>query len=143
MNVVWTRDLSVGIQEIDWQHQELFHHINGFLDSLQPAPSGDSLAERFDLLEKYVNEHFSAEEGYMNGQLAGYYPDREARRHRGEHETFIRDYREYLTEIMASGLTVQRADEFRSWMRNWWFMHVSGTDRRLGSALRARYPFIK
>ena len=143
MNIVWTRDLSVGIQEIDRQHQDLFHHINGFMESLQDPASGDSVADLFDLLEKYVNEHFSAEEGYMRGQLTGYYPDSEARRHRGEHEAFIRDYREYRTELMASGLTDQTGAGFRNWMRNWWFMHVSGTDRKLGSALRARYPFIK
>jgi len=143
MDIVWTPELSVGIQEIDRQHQELFDHINGLLSGLHIATPTEKVAEMFDFLENYVEEHFSAEERYMDDQLAGYYGDTDARRHRGEHAAFIRDYREYRADLKVTGVTEQMTAEFRNWMRNWWLMHVSGTDRKLGASLRARYPFMK
>jgi len=142
MDIVWTQELSVGVTEIDGQHQELFQHINNALSGLQSGTSRETVAEMFDYLEDYIAQHFSAEERYMDGQLAGYYAEGDTRRHRGEHKAFIRDYREYEADINETGVSDQLAGEFRSWMRNWWIMHVSGTDRKLGAALRARYPFM-
>ncbi len=86
MFVKWKDDLSVGIDWIDRQHQELFKRINSFLEGMQKGKGKEELEELMDFLANYVQEHFQTEERYMQKYN---YPG--LSEHKKQHQSFIQE----------------------------------------------------
>jgi hemerythrin len=83
--VEWTAELSVGIDEIDSQHQALIDLINEMQDAIVADLGRERQLEVLGRLAEYTKIHFAVEESLM--RILGY-PDYE--RHRGQHEGLIR-----------------------------------------------------
>lgn len=78
--ITWTEVLNIGLPELDEQHKRLFAISDDLLNAIGNGHGEDALRETFDRLKEYTEEHFKAEEAYMNEIK---YPDRE--RHADEH----------------------------------------------------------
>lgn len=76
----WTEDLSVGVEELDADHRQLFAMVNALFDAVEGGSSGDLLAAFFDALVDYTRDHFAREEALM---AACHYPGLPS--HRMEH----------------------------------------------------------
>lgn len=63
----WTEDLSVGVEELDEQHRNLFDIINRILTAVEPA-SSKTKEDKLMLLNELMNYnfyHLGIEEEYM------------------------------------------------------------------------------
>ncbi len=138
--LVWTHDLSVGVVEIDDQHQELFSRINRLLGAIDANVAEAEIRTLFMFLESYVVEHFGNEERYMDDYAMHDYPD--AKRHKSEHKAFISDLHEFRTDLEVGKLSVQFIEEFKKWICNWWIQHIQHIDKGLGKFLQIVFPLL-
>jgi hemerythrin len=127
----WTSTLSVGVPELDAQHQELFRRIDRLLDAM--LHNDRSGAEQLlTFLRAYVVDHFAAEERLM-AQVG--YP--EAADHIQEHERFAATLHEVDQEFLASGPTAALVLKLEQQAVGWLHDHVYFTDVALGRFVHA------
>lgn len=128
----WTADLSVGVEEIDAQHRELFRRLSLLVDAMA---AGDALVQTKRLtafLEVYVLEHFGAEERYMAQYT---YPAASA--HKVQHEVFLREMatlRARVRENYSAALLVGLHKRIAGWLVN----HIGTTDKLLAAFLKSK-----
>ena len=60
----WSKDLSVGIREIDEQHRQLAIRASLLLERL-PGSSAEMIRDTFDFFETFITDHFHTEERSM------------------------------------------------------------------------------
>lgn len=128
----WTPALSVGLEEIDAQHRELFGRARRLLDGLHAGEPGQ-VGELLEFLHGYAVVHFGAEESLMRS--AGY-PGYQ--RHKAEHDRFIADLLALAAEHDERGPGAFLAVKASSWLSGWLEAHVSGTDAEMARFLRSR-----
>lgn len=133
MALQWTQSLSVGVQEIDSQHQELFRRVNRLLDAMRTGKGKDEISPLTKFLEDYVVTHFGAEEALMDKHG---YPKRAA--HKASHSGFVRDFRNIKAKIEAGGVTAATTIELQRWISDWLLSHISKVDKELGDFIRER-----
>jgi len=133
MPLQWTQALSVGIPEIDAQHQELFRRVDRLLGAMlanDHRETGAMLA----FLGEYVATHFSTEERFM--REVGY-PGLD--RHTEEHERFVADLRALDRDFAQGGAVPGMVGRLNRQVGDWLRGHVCVTDMALGHfASRAR-----
>jgi hemerythrin len=131
MPLEWSPSLSIGVEEIDAQHRELFRRAGRLLQEIR---SGDreEIVELVDYLHRYAVTHFGAEESAMRD--AGY-PGYD--RHKAEHDRFIEDLLEIAVENEERG-SASVAPRLEEWLGGWLRDHVSRTDGELGRFLAGR-----
>jgi len=126
----WRQDLSVGFQEIDDQHKELFRKINDLLESIGQGRGIQEVKNMIKFLEDYTATHFSAEEKLMLKYNYNGYPAQKT-----EHNKFIKVLDELKKKIgtsdvlLSSLLTVQKVTV------DWLINHISKMDKALGNFL--------
>ena len=126
----WRQDLSVGFQEIDDQHKELFRKINDLLESIGQGRGIQEVKNMIKFLEDYTATHFSAEEKLMLKYNYNGYSVQKT-----EHNKFIKVLDELKKKIgtsdvlLSSLLTVQKVTV------DWLINHISKMDKGLGSFL--------
>jgi hemerythrin-like metal-binding protein len=127
-DIVWDDVLSVGVDEIDEDHQKLI----GIFNVLNHAVSeGESQAYLAAVLEELINctvWHFSHEERLM---LKYGYDELDA--HRAEHRELIAAARELQQEILQAreGVTESHIEYLERWLTE----HIFTTDMRMGDHL--------
>lgn len=132
MALEWTESLSVGVEEIDAQHRELFRRAGKLLESLRRGES-ERVGELVDFLYEYAVTHFGAEEAFMREtRFPGYV------RHKAEHDRFISDLLALAGEHERAGEGAFLALKANHWLVEWLKVHVSGTDAELGKFLSRR-----
>ena len=128
----WTPALSVGVDEIDAQHRELFRRAGRLLEGIRSGEPQE-LGELVDFLYRYAVEHFGAEEEHMRRtRFPGY------ARHKAEHDRFISDLLALAREHERSGAGAFLSLKVNQWLTTWLREHVSGTDAELGKFLVRR-----
>jgi hemerythrin len=128
----WTQALSVGVEEIDAQHRELFRRAARLLEGLHTGQP-EELGALADYLYEYAVEHFGAEEEHMRrARFPGY------ARHKAEHDRFISELLALAREHERSGAGAFMALKVSHWLTQWLRDHVSGTDAELGKFLVKR-----
>ena len=129
MPIVWNPSLSVGIEAIDEQHQELFRRAGAFLDGLGHR-SRQEVGILLSFLQTYALTHFGEEEEAMRET---HYPG--YARHKAQHDGFLRDLL-HLTRDQEKrsgpGVTAVRLGE---WVEDWLVAHVMETDREMARYL--------
>ena len=83
MAILWKENLSVGVNEIDNQHKELFNRINNLLDACTRGKGSEEIKRTLNFLSDYVISHFGTEENLM---VRYNYPDYTS--HKEKHEKF-------------------------------------------------------
>lgn len=133
MALRWTSALSIGVEELDAQHRELFARVEELEDAMLRRDRATAVhVLRF--LGEYVQVHFTAEEGLM---CAVEYPRRAE--HQAEHAGFaatIAALQRVLEQDGATAALVFRTErEVSTWLRD----HVYSSDAALGAFVRARH----
>ena len=126
MALQWNSTLSVGVAEIDAQHQELFRRVDRLLDSMLRNDRSEAV-RLLAFLGEYVVVHFGDEERLMDE--VDYH---ERARHAGEHQQFRAGLRELALALAERGptasLVLQLERETIGWLKD----HVYFTDLALG-----------
>lgn len=132
MVIEWTPSLSVGVAEIDAQHQEMFRRAERLIVALRTGDRSE-VQPLLEFLADYVIEHFEAEEREM--RAAGF-PEYAA--HKAAHDAFRRDFEELAGEVQRSGASPLAALTLHNWISDWLRRHIAGVDQELGRFLLAR-----
>ena len=121
--ITWTNDLSVGITEIDRQHQHLIQLINDLHEAMKTGKGKDVLGETLKSLSEYTVFHFGTEEQMF--QKTGY-PGTQA--HLAEHKSFTREVLDFKARCDAGQAVV--TIDLMQFLRNWLTDHIKGVDKR-------------
>jgi len=114
----WSDDYKLGIKMIDDDHINLFNTANHLHHSVKRNEGQETLKATFDMLTKYVHEHFAREEQLME-QVD--YPGLDA--HRRLHANFIKAFfstkQSYIVAPNAFDF-----DGFLDFLKKWLVHHV-------------------
>lgn len=133
MALEWTTNLSVGVEEIDEQHQELFRRSERLILALR-AGDRSEVETLLHYLVDYVMSHFQCEERWM---VETEYPG--LNEHRDAHHRFQDELREQVKEYQRKGATPLVALNLHNWLADWLRQHIGGADRELGRWLSASH----
>ena len=120
--VDWSAALSVGIDEIDAQHQALIDLINQLQDAVVGGLDRERQLDALGRLAELTKIHFAVEESLM--RIFGY-PDYE--RHKAQHEGLIRSMLD-----LQRRLDVDRApldDGLMRHLKHWLLDHILQSDQ--------------
>jgi hemerythrin-like metal-binding protein len=127
-DLVWSKILSVGIDEIDEDHRKLIQIFNILNHAVAEGESPDYLAATLEELINCTVWHFSHEERLM---LKYRYP--ETGQHKAEHRELIQTAKELQQGILQAGKPM--VDEQVEFLERWLTEHILTADGRLGSHL--------
>jgi hemerythrin-like metal-binding protein len=126
-----TEEMSVGVEEIDAEHQKLADAVNQLYDGLQSGAGREQLAELFDKLIILAVSHFVHEERLFAKTS---YPDRDA--HTAEHADMKRWIVDAHDRFLA-GSSDALTDDFARKLKGWLVDHIMQMDRKYGGHLNA------
>ncbi len=134
MDLQWTPALSVGVNEIDDQHKELFQRLNNLRIAISQGKGRAEIGKTVKFLEDYVIEHFTTEEKHM-GRYG--YPAYGA--HKAEHDAFIKDFSTFKKKLenieTRGGITSFLIIEMQRRLYDWLINHIGKVDKVLGNYL--------
>jgi len=124
MNTIeWNESFSVGVDELDQQHQRLFKMLNALFESVDTDSESETAEALVGDMAEYANSHFETEERYMSECE---YPHLAA--HKEEHEAF----RKKVDELTQGGRAGQGevAREMTEYLYEWLTNHVLFSDKQ-------------
>ena len=130
--LTWTEDMKVNVEVLDEEHQRLFVMINELHDAIAAGHDKKALREILDRLMEYTKKHLSREEEML---AAVDYPGLAAHQH--EHER-MQQRAQNLRERFETGSTKMVSLELKSFLQNWWILHIQGTDKKYGPFLNLK-----
>ena len=116
--VAWEEKYSVGIDEIDLQHQELFRILNKMIGILGKA-SKEELRAILDNMIDYASFHFETEEQYFHD-----HPD--FKEHQHEHDIFMEKNKKLNMKLKEADqdISLDVLNFLLVWLKN----HILKTD---------------
>jgi hemerythrin len=129
--VSWEPGLSIFVEEIDNQQQELYRRLNEFFSSVVGGDGKDEADKIMEFLVDYCVVHFGIEELYM--ETSGYPRFSE---HRRAHEQFTSDVLDIQREIQDgtnSFHVISLVDLLGSWVAE----HIGKMDKDFGVYVRS------
>jgi hemerythrin len=121
--IVWDESLSVGIKEIDKQHQELVKIINCLVENEDASGHSEPIAHVLDRMTQYAVYHFETEEALM---LKYNYPEYESQR--DDHTQFKMKTAKFCLDALLRKETLP--DELLSYLRDWLTHHILEVDMK-------------
>jgi hemerythrin-like metal-binding protein len=133
--MVWSDNLTTGIDIVDQQHRGLVDLINE-AGPLLARSSHEHLQDIGPLLQRlldYAAVHFQTEEGLMASH--GVHP-RVLQHHQQTHAGFVQKVQEMVSSFSScKGVT---GSELLSFLASWLVLHILGEDQAMARQLRAR-----
>jgi hemerythrin len=123
----WAKHLSVGVAEIDGQHQLLIEKFNVFMAACKEQRGNDEVYRLFSFLDAYVLSHFADEERLM--QQINYPVFNNHREKHLEFRSKVSSFKERLTSEGPHELLIASAGLL---MTGWLIEHISVMDRAIG-----------
>ena len=117
----WTNEMSVGVAELDDQHQGLVALFNRFHERMMSGHGHRMLDGVLAELQRYAEVHFASEE-----RLFGLHGYPEAPAHQAEHVAFSARVRELRAEVAAGKQFVSLPA--LNFVRDWLADHVMNVD---------------
>ncbi len=131
--IQWSSALSVGNDEIDDQHKELFKGINSFLGACRQEEGKSKIIEILDFLSDYVEKHFGTEEKYMSQyNYLGY------EKHKEQHEIFKTNFTDLVDRINREGVHSDIVITANRVVVDWLINHIKKVDTKLAKFLNEK-----
>lgn len=127
----WKDEYSVGVVQIDGEHQNLLEMINYAYDSVVEGREKDVLVDIVADMKAYAAEHFTSEEGLMRQYN---YPKR--KEHKALHDDFI--IKAATTDKKISMGQDANPTEIFKFLADWLRDHILGVDKEFASYLHER-----
>ena len=122
--VNWKSELySVNVDEIDQQHQHLFHLLNKLFDSMSKGSDKEVLREVLTELMDYTHYHFGCEEAHFC-ELSRY---KCKEKHKEEHQEFVEHIQSFYNDFV-SGNKLLTMDIF-IYIKDWINRHIRQVDK--------------
>lgn len=132
MAIEWNNDLSIGVDEIDNQHKELFRRINALLDACTQGKGKGEVGRVINFLEDYIVKHFNAEEAIQKKHA---YPDYES--HKTLHDEFRKSFSELKKSFETEGAGLPLVLRTNRTVVDWLVKHIGRVDKVLGGFLKS------
>ncbi|MCX7176752.1 MAG: bacteriohemerythrin [Proteobacteria bacterium] len=135
--ILWRNEYSVGVADIDAQHQrllELLNKVNAMNpEGLAPMARTGEVMKLLESFNEYAAYHFLSEEALMREHI-------EANEDTVKH---IVAHRSYWSIISTFKKRFQEGDEkvngeLVEYLNRWWINHILETDQQLGRELNRR-----
>ncbi len=128
--IVWTEELSTGIEWQDIQHKEFLELTNSVFDLFYENRGKIDFDKTINELERYAKHHFSHEDRYMElFEFPGL--DGHLKQHK-EFWLFIEDIK------LASNRNVLEAGRICNKLNTWILEHIKVVDKKLGRFLQVK-----
>lgn len=128
--IKWLPAHSVGIEEMDKQHQELINLINQLHAAMTTGQGSDAVGDTLSRIIDYTKTHFASEEALMQSfrfpQIAS---------HKSEHQKLTEQVLD-LERRFQLGQPLS-AHEVLQFLREWLPEHIQGSDRKYGNYINA------
>lgn len=132
MYIKWDESLSVGIQEIDDQHKELFDRINHLLRTIGELHAQGELKKTLDFMEEYALLHFGAEEEQMILTNYGGYGE-----HKGQHDHMRDEISGLRARLDAEGPNEKLLVDAQELLVDWLQKHIKSIDMKMARHLKS------
>jgi hemerythrin len=129
--VKWSPDLSVGIAEIDAQHQHFLELINAMYRAIRAGKGQAALGASLAGLSAYTHTHFATEEQLMARHG---YPG--LAEHKAQHDAMAVWVGDIQRRFKSGETSISY--ELLGTLRTWLMTHIQTVDQRFGSYLRER-----
>ena len=127
----WLEKYSVGIEQIDAQHQGLVRLINALHAAMIAGQGSQNIGKILDELVHYTEEHFSYEENMLRernfSRLIG---------HQLEHKRLTGQVVELREKYRNNSITLTM--EVMRFLKDWLANHIMGHDQKYAAELRAQ-----
>lgn len=121
---MWNENYSVGVKEIDQQHQQMIGIINRLYEMVENKNFNDAVvSDILTELVEYADYHFSTEEKYFREFD---YPKTES------HVEMHNDYRARAGEMKEdyeAGKKNEVLLDLGNFLNGWWTWHINNTDK--------------
>jgi len=122
--IKWEDSFSVGVKEIDEQHQKIIEIINRLEQMYENKDFKDFVLEdTLKELSEYANYHFETEEKYFQ-KFA--YEKTES------HVAMHNNYRDKIGELKIKYLEEKKQEvffELSNYLHDWWLWHINNADK--------------
>jgi len=120
--IEWKDSYSVGNEELDSQHHKLLDLINEISDVTDTGPSKASCFALLNAMVRYAQEHFTAEERYLEENAYPKYLSQ-----KGSHENFVQETFSMAQELDEQGLLTLGG--IIIYLEDWYRDHILGFDQ--------------
>jgi len=127
----WLDKYSVGIPQIDAQHQGLIRLINDLHAAMSAGHGKQSVGKILDELIRYTEQHFSYEENMLKVRTYS-----KLATHQAEHKKLTGQVLELREKFKAGALTLTM--EVMQFLKNWLANHIMGHDQQYAAELKGK-----
>ena len=128
----WKPEMSVGVEAIDAQHQEIFRRAAAADEALQGDVPAEEVSRLVEFLVAYCETHFGYEQRLMAKVR---YPA--AQQHLPQHAWFVREVRRAQRDLASGAADEEVAMRLNELLLSWLVNHIATFDRALAEWLRA------
>ena len=122
----WSDSYTVGIQEVDEQHQVLVSLLNQLHIAIIEHHGKATSREILDRLAEYTRTHFLLEESLMR---LTHYPGFDI--HKQQHEELIKQVQDLQHKLDEEKVAI--TFELLHFLKNWLAQHINESDKRFGA----------
>jgi hemerythrin len=122
--IEWRDDFSVGVPDVDHEHQELIRLINELHDAMSNDNSDVTVMDFLGEIYAHVAAHFALEEKIMRERNYDQYSD-----HKADHETLLDELRDIMDDYEENAFFSD--DIFANAVGSWFSDHFRNRDARL------------
>jgi hemerythrin len=124
----WKPEFTVGVESVDFEHQEMIRLINEIYDEMKSRKDADSIEQFMGDVHFAISAHFALEERLMRDAQ---YPEYEA--HKADHEELLdqlRNLMDHQVKDPDQGIKV-----LKERLSDWFESHFATFDARLHGQL--------
>jgi len=122
--LIWQDTDSVGVKELDNQHQEIFSISNRLYDLINQSQKKEDFIAVLNELNNHVSQHFSTEEKYFD-----LYQYDQGIFHTKLHQFYSQRMDDFLKKI-EENFTPDLILEMTNFMKIWWINHIDIEDKK-------------
>ena len=128
--ITWSRSYSVGVSQMDREHQRLIDIINNLYAAMRSGRSKDAIGTILDELIDYTKTHFAHEEKLMrDSNYSGFDEQKRC------HESLVSQVVEIQQKYHAGTALGQ---EVMSFLKSWLINHIQGLDKKYGPVMNKK-----
>jgi hemerythrin len=122
--IEWKDEFSVGVPDVDYEHQKLIALINDLHDVMSSDNSEVTVMDFLGEIYAHVSAHFALEEKIMRERKYDHYAE-----HKADHEALLDELRDIMDDYEENAYFSD--DTFANAVGNWFSDHFKSRDARL------------
>lgn len=123
----WTQACRIGIDMLDYEHQDLFARLNELHEELLTHDERGRIEACLGEIHARMAAHFALEEKFMQEKKYANY-----REHKEEHDQLLDEFGEFMMRFARNADLVYGAAEQLT-LKRWVIEHVLTSDRRMSA----------